>query len=1311
MADCPPPQRLEQLLAEQLDDAARAALETHIETCLDCQRTLHNLTADADPGTTLLLTGDPTARAAETVETEAFFDRLKGLNPSTPPASVDHLQIPGYDVLDELGRGANAVVYRARHQALNRFVALKVILAGRHLTPDARQRFSAEARVIARLKHRNIVQVYDVGAHDDCPFLSLELIDGGTLADWLHGKPRSAIESARIVRVLATAIEFAHHHGVIHRDLKPSNVLLSVLPDQPTRSELKITDFGIAKVLPQAGIAEARMTHTGEILGTPAYMAPEQARGQTLSPATDIYSLGAILYELLTGRPPFQGSTALDTLLQATRQEPVSVRILVPRVPLDLETICLKCLEKDPARRYATAAALAADLDHFLNHKPISARPISWFGHLIRWARRRPALAAALTGIAVLLIGLCIALGRAATSSQKLAQEKAAENTTAQNTADHEALLRHQAEDANVKLRSTLYVNQMNLGGRAAMAPGGIGRVGDALERWRTDLPDLRGWEWYYLDGLCHRDLFTLSVQPLCIETAAWTPDNHWIATGQNDGSVVVWDAFARHLGLRFQAHTDRVHAVAINPIDDRLATASWDGTVKIWDIVKNKLLVTFHGHPDGAFGLAWSPDGQRIASGGKEKTIQIWDPNTGGVQQTLRGHTDVVLGLAWTADGKRLASSSADRDVRVWDTTTGACLHILHRHINIVRRVAWSPDGSKLASAGNDNSAIIWDPATGAVLRTLSHAMGVSDVVWSPDGTQLATASEDQTIKIWNLNDDAEPITLRGHLGEVNTLAWSTDGTRLASGSNDGTLKVWSATTGREVPSLPGHNAGIHGLCWSPDNRRIASAGGDRNIRIWDPITQKNLLTLSGHTDWVLAVAWSPDGQTLASAGNDGTIRLWNPWTGQLLRVINASTEAITTLAWSPDGQTLASGNVDKLVHLWNPADGTERRRLVGHTSYVFSVAFSPDGHHLASGSGDASARIWNPSTGAIEAHLTGHLSGIQSVAWSPDGKSLATASSDQTIKLWDAATGNLTATLRGHTARLSTLAWSPDGQRLASGGDDSTLKIWNPVTATETLSLDEPGNPIKSVSWSPDSLTLAVGGDSGNVLLYDASAGYLASESPHGLPALDRRLNDHPTFQDWHHRAVIDAGRVDWTEATTDLQHEIALDPKHAPFFPFGFWVVGPYPEDLNQPFGPESDTDFGHLAAAEPGKQPDLLPWHYVPLAERGHVDFRDVLKTGDHLSAYALMRVYAPAETHAAMLLGADDDIRIWLNGTSLFRQHNAQAAQPDATAIPVTLTAGWNTILSRVSNVVGAHELYLRLSTTPADLKRADDSTQ
>ena len=323
-------------------------------------------------------------------------DETHGGNAATFPT------VPGHEILGLLGRGGMGVVYKARNKKLDRTVALKMILAGDAAGPSELERFRTEAKVIARQRHPNIVQIFEVGEHEGRPYLSLEFVEGGRLDHKLDGKPQPERDSARMVETLARAIHHAHGLGIIHRDLKPANILLTA------DGEPKVSDFGLAKKL-----GETRsQTKSGDVLGTPAYMAPEQASGETrrIGPPTDVYGLGAILYEILTGRPPFHAGTALGTLEEVRTREATPLRRLVPKIHRDLETICLKCLQKEPEKRYSTAATLADDLKRFLDGETIHARPVGLLERSVRWARRRPAVSilSALLLVAVLVIGAVI---------------------------------------------------------------------------------------------------------------------------------------------------------------------------------------------------------------------------------------------------------------------------------------------------------------------------------------------------------------------------------------------------------------------------------------------------------------------------------------------------------------------------------------------------------------------------------------------------------------------------------------------------------------------------------------------------------------------------------------------------------------------------------------------------------------------------------------------------------------------------------------------------------------------------------------
>jgi eukaryotic-like serine/threonine-protein kinase len=1025
-----------------------------------------------------------------------------------PPLGTKVRYIGDYELLEELGRGGMGVVYKARQSKLNRLVALKMILAGEYAGERDIARFRTEAEAVARLQHPNIVQIFEVGEHDGHPYFSLEFVDGGSLAQRLDGTPLPSHQAARLVETLARAMHAAHQAGVVHRDLKPANVLLTA------DGTPKITDFGLAKKLD----SDAGQTQSGAIMGTPSYMAPEQAGGKSneIGPAADTYALGAILYECLTGRPPFKASTPLDTVLQVVSDEPVPPRQLQSKTPRDLETICLKCLQKAPGKRYTTAADLAEDLRRFQAQEPIQARPVGRLERGVKWAKRRPAVAALLAALMLAALGLVgggawftnslqnalgaakdsteakgkaleaerDALGAAKDSAEAKGKALEAEREAKEKAQNEKSL----ADAARTKAEWLAYAGQITLAQRE-WQDGDVGHARDLLGACQGNL---RGWEYDYLATLFNKNQRTLRGHTGPLMSVAFSPDGKRLVSGGIGNTVNVWDAQTGQETLSLTGHASMVFSVAFSPDGKRLVSGSGDETVKVWDALTGKETLTLKGHAGPVGSVAFSPDGKRLVSGAVN-IVMVWDAQTGQETLTLKGNTGGDFRVAFSPDGKRLVSGSADGALKVWDAQTGQETLTLKGHAGPVFSVAFSPDGKRLVSCSQDKTVKVWDAQTGQeTLNLTGHTGPVISVAFSPDGKRLVSGGADNTLKTWDAQTGQETLALKGHNGAVLSVAFSPDGKRLVSGSWDGTVKVWDAQISQEPLTLKGHFGQVRSVAFSPNSKRLVSGGADGTLKVWDAQTGQETLTLKKHTGPVNSVAFSPDGTRLVSGGGDGILKVWDAQTGQETLTLKGHTGSVNSVAFSPDGKRLVSGSQDKTVKVWDAQTGQETLNLKGHAYAVLSVAFSPDGKRLVSGSGDGTIKVWDAQTGQETLNLKGYTGGIQSVAFSPDGKRLVSGGAN-TVKVWDAQTGQETLaletfTLKGHNSLVNSVAFSPDGKRLVSGSSDGSVNVWDAQTGQETLTLKGHAGPVNCVAFSPDGKHLASGNADGTIKVWDA-------------------------------------------------------------------------------------------------------------------------------------------------------------------------------------------------------------------------------
>jgi WD40 repeat protein len=992
-----------------------------------------------------------------------------------------------FEIRRGLGHGACGIVYLAYDPQLRREVALKVPRGEFLLTPELRARFVREAQAAARLDHANVVAVHEVGEVGPFCYIASAYCPGTNLADWLRARtdPVPVRLAASLCATLASAVQHAHERGVLHRDLKPANVLLE--PAVGAKEFLaKVTDFGLAKV---PGSEESQQTQSGAIVGTPRYMAPEQAEGnsQQMGAPADVYALGVILYELLTGRTPFVGDTILEVLEQVRSQEPVSPGRLRARLPRDLETICLKCLQKRPEARYASAGQLAADLQCFLDGKPIVARPVRSLKRLQLWARRRPAHAALLV---MSLVAAMALTGAVVALAFSLSLDDANRNTQAALAA--ETVAKHEAERQTERAEGYRYLNL----------------IGQAYAEWRNDdvrradellvqCPvGLRGWEWHYLNRLCHADLLTLADHPDEVTALAYSPDGNALAVACKDGTLMVWDTATGHARFACRLHTDAVTDLVYTSDGKRLVTAGEDWTVRVSDAATGKELRAFVG---AGHALALSGDDHLLASRRRDGTVCIWHADTG---ETLWSRALSDKGrLAFDPAGNRLAVVRGD-SVDIWDRISGECTLHLPRLGGLVLDIAFSPDGRWLAATGFGKRVEVWEVATGKRLYAFEgHTFAGTKVAFNRGGHFLASASLDQTVRIWSPEAVGEIRLLKGHTHAVTCAAFSPNGKRIATGSRDRTVKVWGVSENLAMKPVFGHSGPVTGLVFTPDGQRLASVGvGDHSARVWDVHTAECLFCRADLVGQVRGLSLSPDGNVLAAGSaiphkntyKGGAVRVVDLRTGHESPALSRRLEfGVFGVAWGRDGNRLAAVGQYGTATVWDAATGADVITVKGHSDSPTAVAFSPDGTWLVTAALDGDVKVWEAVTGREVLTFTQHRSAVNAVAFSPDSRWLATAAANGSVKVWNATTGEEPVCLGGHGAAVNTVCFSPDGKRLASAGLDRTVRLWDLATGQQIFALKGHAASIWSVAFAPDGRRIASADDAGTILLWDGTPG----------------------------------------------------------------------------------------------------------------------------------------------------------------------------------------------------------------------------
>lgn len=1007
-------------------------------------------------------------------------------------------KIGRYTIQAEIGRGGMATVYRGHDPRFKRDVAIKILPRQFTHDPTFRARFEREGETIAALEHPAIVPVYDFGEEDDQPYLVMRLMTGGSLADKLDQGPMLIADVLKITERIGSALDRAHSLGIIHRDLKPGNILFDQYGDA------FLSDFGIARLTESSG----NLTGSG-IVGTPAYMSPEQIQGQKVDGRSDIYALGIILFEMLTGQKPFQADTPAMMLVKQMTEPMPRILEVMPDLPPMMEFAISRATAKSLDDRYNTASELSDSLRLAQNTLVTGLQPVKLPGELGASTvasvtavppvavpppdlpittspeppqpgtppatflppdsavppspRAKPVWAWALAGVLGLaLVGALIAFIAAQTGED--GAETPAATAVIVDTA---------ATPSDNFAASETVAGGEPVGSVSAGAPAA------------TPLPTAANLKEFGL---------TTQLGRGTIDTMAVSPDGSLIAVG---GSLGVWLYNSETLEPLsvWNEHSDTISRLAWSPDGALLASASWDQTIVVWDVATGEVTGKYEGR-DQYLALAWSPDGSTIAAGGWPSEIELWDTTDGDLLGKLEGHEGSIFDLAWASDG-RLASASDDETVRIWDTTELTELASFDGPTGGASLIAWSPDGTKLAATGaNESVAHVWDTTTNEEAYELEgREYGLQNIVWSLDGSQLYTTSGDGALTVWSAEDGSEEdeITYFEDSVRLMQILPNSDG-RLVIVYDQGGLAVISADEAETLAETDAHTASFTQVVWSPDGATLAGVGNNSLVYFWRTSDWENIETLAAHEYGTFGLAWSPDGSQFATAGGDNVLRIWEfdsfeedtEWSPD-----TAEVGVIERIAWSADGDALYLGTSLGKVLVWNIDDEEISYQWQAHEGDFSVMTLSPDGALLATAGEQAwPVQVWDTESDELLYTLSRPTDVVRAISWAPDSTYLIVGGMDNMVRVWGLLHNDVPGEWEAQNGSLVTaVAWAPFGSAYATGGWDNEIHLWDALSGDEIKTLDGHVRAVIGLAWSPDGQTLASSSEDGTVIIWNAN------------------------------------------------------------------------------------------------------------------------------------------------------------------------------------------------------------------------------
>ena len=1019
-----------------------------------------------------------------------------------------------YQIIERIGAGGMATVYRAYHAAMDRYLAVKVLPEQMCAEPELRKRFEREAKVVAGLEHTHILPVHDYGEAGNRLYLAMRYIRAGTLKDKISAEPMDLVEVNRLFRQVGSALDYAHRLGIVHRDVKPSNVLLD------NEGNCYLTDFGLAKILESS----VQLTASGVGLGTPAYMSPEQGQGDKADARSDIYALGVVLYEMIAGQTPYQAETPMAVVLMHINAPLPPLRTVKPDAPEEVERVILKAMAKDPDDRFQTVREMMDALDEAVKTarqeppvesvlvEPPPSLPDPVPAGTSTPKRTGPKWVWATVGVAAVSL-ICMVTLLVATQflpfkvrveDGQVELVRRAETTptvlwspTPQKVGETAVQTTTTPSDP-----ASTATTQPTYSPTAVLQAMPTSTASEPMQTAPTPIP----WT---------NEFVQVAVLDEGGYQAAFSPDGKLLAVTGHD--VTLYDTQTwqqvRTLGR------DGAAGIAFSP--DGRTLAAIMGEVKLFDIAtgaERLVLPGFEIHTSAASGhsMAFSPDGSTLFVV-VDDVVKLFDVDSGDEKGIILAPGAFSIDLS--PNGQTMAVAGWGSGLSLWGVASGQQIRTLGDVMLGAQRAIFTPDGTKLVSSstGFETEAILWDVENGRTLGSFAgHGDTINDLAFSPDGRLLATVSSDVTIKVWDVEAKQALQTITGHSKQANSIAFSPDGTMLVSTSWDGTTRIWS-TASKEAVAMPSptqapagptmtpvplsdlaisaENAsqvkqasslaqGGEEVAFSPDGRFLAVAGHE--LVVYDAETGQQVRKIGRGNSG--GITFSPDGRTLAAIM--GEVKLFDVTTGAELHTLlgtRTSTSAASGcfLAFTPDGGTLAVV-VSEVVKLFDVESGIETGLIIARGSNA--IAISPDGRLLASGAWD-SLSLWDTATGQQVRILGDRFASAHRLAFSPDGSILvSTGTGEEPIQLWNVESGRQLRNWQGHTDTINSLAFSPDGRLLVTASSDLTIKVWDVTTGQELQTLVGHTGQVSGVAFSADGATLASTTWNGPTLLWNA-------------------------------------------------------------------------------------------------------------------------------------------------------------------------------------------------------------------------------